>query len=443
MSILEKLSEALASASTGRTATELLRLHVADTVGAWVAGAHTAEGQSLLRFVSPRAGRDGMLDGVMLSCAVTRLSEIDNIHLASGTTPAAVVIPAALTLAAALQVKDRQTVNAAMLAGYEAMVRLGLAIDGPKVLYRGIWPTYFVASFGVAAVASRLMRLGGRKTANALGMALSLAAPNVGQQGGPSMSRWLLFGAATRNGGVAALAAEAGFSGDVKLLDGPFLTQVYGITPTAGAFTEGLDSLRAIEGISYKPWCAARQTMAASQAMREMAKEGLSASDIEAIAIGVPGAYLKMVNHGVVKGDRSSYLTSAPYQVATALAAPETAYALEHSPDQPGAPVQSLMDKVTVSADETLDAHFPKTWPAKVTVSARSGRREQLVLHIPGDPQRAFAEADVSEKFRRVLSPLLGVGPVGELLATALRSDEPAVLVAAVEAHYPDVSRAA
>ena len=36
------------------------------------------------------------------------------------------------------------------------MVRLGLAIGGPTVLYRGIWPTYFAAPFGVAAVAARL-----------------------------------------------------------------------------------------------------------------------------------------------------------------------------------------------------------------------------------------------------------------------------------------------
>ena len=40
------------------------------------------------------------------------------------------------------------------------MIRLGVAIDGPSVLYRGIWPTYFAAPFGVAAVAARLMRLG-------------------------------------------------------------------------------------------------------------------------------------------------------------------------------------------------------------------------------------------------------------------------------------------
>src|SRR5262249_56212008 len=92
-------------------------------------------------------------------CGVARLSEIDDIDLASMTTPGAIVIPGALTLAAALPAAAADDVMAAMLAGYEVMTRLGRAIDGPSVLYRGIWPTYFAAPIGIAAVAARLLGL--------------------------------------------------------------------------------------------------------------------------------------------------------------------------------------------------------------------------------------------------------------------------------------------
>ena len=51
---------------------------------------------------------------------------------------------------------------AAIIAGYEVMTRLGRAIDGPTILYRGIWPTYFAAPFGVAAVVARLLQLDAR-----------------------------------------------------------------------------------------------------------------------------------------------------------------------------------------------------------------------------------------------------------------------------------------
>ena len=80
-------------------------------------------------------------------CALARLSEIDNIHLASMTTPGGIVIPAALTLAAATPAATADDVTAAILAGTEAMIRLGRAVDGPAILYRGIWPTYFAAPF--------------------------------------------------------------------------------------------------------------------------------------------------------------------------------------------------------------------------------------------------------------------------------------------------------
>ena len=96
----------------------------------------------------------------MINCALVRMSEIDDIHLASMITPGAIVVPAALSIAAALpQTRRATTLGEAIVAGYEAMVRLGEAIDGPTILYRGIWPSYFAAAFGVAAAASRAARL--------------------------------------------------------------------------------------------------------------------------------------------------------------------------------------------------------------------------------------------------------------------------------------------
>src|SRR5262249_60077204 len=94
-------------------------------------------------------------------CALARLSEIDDIDLASMTTPGAIVVLGALTLAASRPAAAAGDVMAAMLAGYEAMTRLGRAIDGPTVLYRGIWPTHFAAPLRLAAVAARLVALDG------------------------------------------------------------------------------------------------------------------------------------------------------------------------------------------------------------------------------------------------------------------------------------------
>ena len=48
-----------------------------------------------------RTPADLALD-ILINCALTRLSEVDDIHLASMITPGSIVIPGALTIAATL-----------------------------------------------------------------------------------------------------------------------------------------------------------------------------------------------------------------------------------------------------------------------------------------------------------------------------------------------------
>src|SRR5262249_13245421 len=163
MSALERLGSHVAEsgrARVGDAARELVELHLVDTIGALIASTRTVEGASLLRFrAAMRArGQGAWALDLATRCALARLSEIDDIHLLSSTTPCPIAIPAALTLSGALPAATAEDVIAAILAGTEAMTRLGRAVDGPAILYRSIWPTYFAAPFGIAAVAARLFQ---------------------------------------------------------------------------------------------------------------------------------------------------------------------------------------------------------------------------------------------------------------------------------------------
>jgi 2-methylcitrate dehydratase PrpD len=379
--------------------------HVIDTVGAWIAGARTAEGRALI--ASPAlamTGSDTVCD-VGIHCALSRLSEIDNIHLASSITPGSIVIPTALTIAANRSDTDTEALLEAIVAGTEAMVRLGLAISGPTVLYRGIWPTYFAAPFGVAAAAARLDNLDAEQTAHALALALTFASPGVGHHNAASTSRWFAIGHAARNGLIAVGAAQTGFTSDLNLLEGSFLDGIYGITPNVTAFTENLGQRFALDDISFKPWCAARQTIAATQALLEIIESGVSPDAIVSVEVHVPPPYLKMINHGVKVGDRASHLTSVQYHLALAARDLSALYDVEHSPQRIADDVQAFMQKVSVSADEALLAHYPKAWPARVVVHTSGAMQELIVIHGWGDPQRPFDDRRIEEKFRRILAP--------------------------------------
>jgi 2-methylcitrate dehydratase PrpD len=408
---------------------EAVRLHVIDTVGALVAGQFTPEGQALIRYrASAGTGRD-VPCVLMTLTAIARLTEIDDIHLASMTTPGAIVIPGALAIAAAQAMQDANVLIDAIVAGYEAMIRLGLALDGPAILYRGIWPTYLAAPFGIATVASRLMGLDAAQTANALALALTYAAPGVGHHNAATTARWLAIGQAARNGLAAAEAAQAGFTADNALLDGRFFPSVYGITPNLAAFTDGLGERSVVLDLSFKPWCAARQTMPATQALKEIIAEGAAPDDITAVKASILPPHRRMIDHGVTPGDRFSYLTSVQYNMAVAALAPPLADALSPSPEAVPDKVHAWMRKISVEPDDALLADYPHVWPAHVIVATASGIREKRVTSVPGDPARPFGEREVTEKFRRFVVPVLGDERASALIGTVsavVAGDRPA-----------------
>ena len=82
------------------------------------------------------------------------------------------VIPTAVIMARALGASSSQFAQA-LRSGYETMMRLGMAVNGPGILARGVWPTYLAAPMGAAAVASALLGLTPSQTAHAMAIALA------------------------------------------------------------------------------------------------------------------------------------------------------------------------------------------------------------------------------------------------------------------------------
>ena len=426
MTALEQLGAFVANHQPDERVGAEVRLHAADLIGAWIAACGTAEGRALIAF---RKDADALADRVAIGVALARLSEIDDIHLGAMITPGAIVVPSALTIAASLPDVAADDIAAAIVVGYEAMIRLGAAIDGPSVLYRGIWPSYFAAPFGAAAVAARLFRLDGTQTANALSAALIMAAPGTGHHASPTTMRWLAVGHAAGRGLQAALAAGGGFTSDVKIAEGDFLKNIFGITPNAALIGGGTGAL-ALSQTSFKPWCAARQTMAATQALREILADGVEPQSILRIGVAVLPPHLKMIDHGVTAGDRFSYLTSVQYQMAVAALAPDLAYGLS-GPTGPIPPaLAAFMARIQVRAEEgLLSAGYPQAWPAHVTVTA-SKRRERTVTHVPGDPARPFGEEDLQAKFIHVTAAVFDRDRAEAEFAAALSAlERPAAFI--------------
>ncbi len=416
MSVMERMAEYVTRADADTLSaeeTEALRIHLLDGVAAMIAGWETPEGAALGRLAvgggaRPGAFAAGTVDDVAVRCAAARLTEIDDIPMPSGTTPGSVVVPVALTMAARIGGVDAAGFAAALMAGYEVMTRLGRAIGGPEILYRGVWPSYFPAPVVAAAVTARLMGLTADRTLHALALALVMSSGGVGRWGTGWIGRWLVLGQAARAGCGAALAAAAGYTGDGTLLDGDWLRRTHGIAHDAGVLTDDLGAASVLTALSIKPYCSAKQAIAAIYGLRSILSQGVDADDIRHVRVSVPPQYKAMIDHGVTEGARISSITSAPYQLALIAYAPDGLHEIVRARTIEDARIAPFMAKVEIAGDEGLAAHYPERWPARVEVETRAGRHGELVLDAPGDPGRRFDAAQARAKFAIYAAGALG-----------------------------------
>lgn len=380
---------ALASVPTARM--ERLRLHIADTLGMMLEGAKLAEGKAALAVGSRLAGW----------CASVRLSEADDIHLRSCTTPGSVVVPAALHLTSTGVFQTFGDFVTAVLAGYETLIRVGYAIDGPYVLASNVWPTLFAAGAGAAAVACRAWKLNVSQTAGALSTALAAATGIAPPAVMENSSRWVSLGCAAEHGVAAAMAARQDALGDPQLLE-RYRGRIAGVRISARRLLQGAGRVGRrflFDEIGLKPYPIARQALAAVEACRQLAGSGTKG--ISAITVSVPSAQSRIIDRPARPSSRMQSITSVQYQIALALLSPNRLMEFDRTPPFQTETLRSLAAKVRVRRDARLEGQYPEMWPARVVVE-RSGKRKSIVVSTPlGDARNPMQWDDVLLKAAR------------------------------------------
>jgi 2-methylcitrate dehydratase PrpD len=368
-----------------------LGLHAYDTVCAMACGAMTPEGQALISLLQPW-GSGGAAAQAGLLAALGRMTEIDDIAMQATVTPGALAASALLPFAARGEGEDYAS---ALWVGYETAVCWGKYFQGAAILYQGIWPTYLVAAPAVAATVARLGNFTPEKMAHALAIALSLSSGVAGRIAGGPSSRWLTLALAVESGVKAAWAAAAGYRGDLHLLEAPVWERVTGV----GRGPKVEAGRPAFLEVSFKPYAAAKQTMAAVQAFsRGWAGRGWRAEEIQAIRVEVPPAYTKMI--ASAPGRRWSPLTSVAYLLGLVATDPERLYDVARSGRELGEAGRTLADKVEVEPAEDLTAYYPAHWPARVSVVRDGQAVSEMVVVARGDPEDPLDLEQIQAKYR-------------------------------------------
>ena len=414
MNTTERLATFVASldpAGVDEAVLDAVRLHVFDTIGAAQTGARVADTPPVRDLVTSIGSHGSALalgQGVrtalplaaLLGCVATRCTEIDDIHIASCTTPGSVVVPAAFAAATARDAIDDDRFLAACLAGYEVLVRFGLAIDGARTLYKGIWPTYMSAGFGTAATVGTIIGLSAEQLAHAFAIVATMATGTTGGRAAGLTSRWFILGSAVQSATIATLAAARGMQGDVTLLDGRW-SEITGVPLDGERLAGDLGTHFDASEISFKPICSAKQAIAAVYAMRFLLeKERIEPADIRHVLVEVPTAYAQMIDQPVPPKNRLASIANVRYQLALAAFAPDTLHDAVRERLPASDEISAFTNKVDVRADSTLDAMYPQSWPARVTIATATGASVVKELQRPpGDPGSGYGWSDVGAKF--------------------------------------------
>src|SRR5262245_17250228 len=203
---------------------------------------------------------------------------------------------------------------------------------------------------------------------------------------------------AAANGIRAAQAAKDGVGGDPALLDGPWLKDAQGIDAKVEMLTAGLGSSSIYREMTIKPFCSAKQAIAAVEAFTTVIDGGVSPDSVSKVVVRVPPPYSRMVATRPEAGARASTIVSAAFQIGLAAYHRERLYDIERADAMDEKAALALAGKVEIVADESLLEFFPAAFPAEVEVTANGKTLRQRVTAANGDPGRAFDDSAFADK---------------------------------------------
>jgi 2-methylcitrate dehydratase PrpD len=365
----------------------------------WLACASAGAGERAAQAV--RASGDDLLTDVAFAATAGHVLDFDDTFSAGVAHVSAACAPAALVLAAHLELSVRAALEA-YAEGFEAMAAVAAASH--PALYEGGWhPTTVCGPIGAAVAASRLLGLSAAQREHALALAVLRAGGTRGAFG--SDGKAIQVGLAAAAGVQAALLGRAGAIVDQRVIHGPLgfegvLGASWSWLNPGGHRTAPDESARAIDGnwIKLHPSCLG--THSPIEAAEEVRVGGYQL-DHDPISVAVhprarQAAYLDVVSDGMAAK------FSIPHCVA---------HTLRHGP--PRVRDFASVDPVTQEDSRLVSVSLDESLPEFGAVLCVVGSELARVRYPRGGPERPVTAAELDAKVADL---------AGDRLTTALEA---------------------
>jgi 2-methylcitrate dehydratase PrpD len=313
----------------------------------------------------------------------------------------------------------------ALIAGYEVRGRVGWSVS-PTMLERG-GPQYSTTCgpFGVAAAVGKLLNFGSEGIHNALAIAGTFSGGLMQyDQGGGSVKR--IFTAVAAVGGLqAAMLARAGITGPEGILEGQRgLLKIYPENYNPERLTSDLGAMWTLDHVLFKPYCCCAIIHPAIDALKKIiAERGVTAGDIKSIEVGYPKGshhHAAITSPKDILGMQFSTSYSLGLTVLQGKNTPKQ-YSMEALADPA---LKAVAAKVSLTNEVGLDKLFEGHMPARVTLTTLSGAvYDELVVDAKGSPAKRLTSEEIDEKFRSMVSEVLGDNRTEQIIRELRRVD--------------------
>ncbi len=358
----------------------------------------------------------------LINGAASHTVEFDDIFRDAIYHPGAPVISAALALAQDRQASGDRLLRA-IVAGYEVSTRIGIAVTPAHYEY---WHTTgTVGAFGAAAAACSILGLDRGQSEDALANAATMAAGLQQAFRSDAMGKPLHAGRAAETGVLVALAAARGVTGAKGMLDGP---RGFG-----NAMSRDVDWKAALSDLGRQfnitrmtqknHGCCGHSFAALDAIIALRDTHRLVPEDVSWIRIGTYAKALEVTGNATpASGYEAKF--SLPYCASVALIDGRVrlnAFDDQHLEDPE---VREIIKRVELYVDAQCDKGFPKQRAAVVEMHTRDGR--VLRYRAPtrkGDPDSPLSDAELVDKYRELVDPVIGKAPAENLLDLLWRVD--------------------
>jgi 2-methylcitrate dehydratase PrpD len=347
--------------------------------------------------------------------------------------PGIAVWSAALATAQHTGAKGPQ-VLAAVVAGYETIIRIGLALQ-PSHFKRGFQSTGTCDAFGTAAAAGRILFKGAdaeQRILDAIGLAGSYPSGVAQFYYSGSSGKRIQAAHAAQCGVAAALLSYSGFGGPPDILEGAGgVARAYADGWNPAIITDGLGRRFHLMDVLVKSHAAAARVAAGIDGMLALRlQHGFTGDDIAQMHLGIPRIIQgRLTNPHPV--DLQAAQMCLPFSVAVAskisLHAGEVP-TVAVADFERGLSDRSLYDlekRTTIDLDEEVEAASNAlSTAAKVRVQLRDGRALSILVPAPkGSPTQPFTAAEHEARFTQELSTRVSQQACADLISMSKNLD--------------------